>query len=465
MALFVVRHQHKAERCPAQDPDLGAMLLNHLSRPNVRRHGVQIQGEAVVQGEHTLYVIAEADDESGLREFMRPFEMAGSLDIYPASTCARVVASGGCGAALPVSDSGPAVDAELACQQAIDAGLVVHRAHPLNCETSVPALVGSVVMPNAHFYVRNHFQIPSLDPAAFRLNVGGLVDRPLSLSLADLRQMPSRTLVVTLECAGNGRTGFTPPPDGEKWDLGAVSTAEWTGVPLVEVLDRAGVRAGATEVVFRGADGGTLDGQAAPIRFERSLALDQGRDGEVLLTYAMNGEPLPVQHGYPVRLIVPGWYAVASLKWLTEIDLIAGRFTGHYQTDKYQFEREQDGSVSREPVTLQRVRALITEPISDQEVRAGDLIIRGVAWSGAAPIARVEVCIDGGTWQEARLVSERKRVSWQWWEVVTRVAGPRTLTVRARATDLAGRTQPERAEWNRLGYGNNSIQEVSIRVL
>jgi DMSO/TMAO reductase YedYZ molybdopterin-dependent catalytic subunit len=166
-----------------------------------------------------------------------------------------------------------------------------------------------------------------------------------------------------------------------------------------------------------------------------------------------------------VRLIVPGWYAVASLKWLTEIDLIAGRFTGHYQTDKYQFEREQDGSVSREPVTLQRVRALITEPISDQEVRAGDLIIRGVAWSGAAPIARVEVCIDGGTWQEARLVSERKRFSWQWWEVVTRVAGPRTLTVRARATDLAGRTQPERAEWNRLGYGNNSIQEVSIRVV
>jgi hypothetical protein len=277
MALFVVRHQHAAERCPAQDPYSGAMLLNHLSRPNVRRHGVQIQGEAVVHGEHTLYMIVEAADESGIREFMQPFEMAGSLDIYPASTCARVVASGGCGAALPVNDSVPALDPEGACQQAIDAGLVVHRAHPLNCETSIPALIGGVVMPNARFYVRNHFQIPTLDPAAFRLSVGGLVDRPMSLGVADLRQMPSRTLVVTLECAGNGRTGFNPPVDGEKWDLGAVSTAEWTGVPLVEVLDRAGVRADAREVVFRGADGGTVDGHTEPIRFERSLRLDQTR--------------------------------------------------------------------------------------------------------------------------------------------------------------------------------------------
>jgi DMSO/TMAO reductase YedYZ molybdopterin-dependent catalytic subunit len=465
MALFVVRHQHAAERCPAQDPYSGAMLLNHLSRPNVRRHGVQIQGEAVVHGEHTLYMIVEAADESGIREFMQPFEMAGSLDIYPASTCARVVASGGCGAALPVNDSVPALDPEGACQQAIDAGLVVHRAHPLNCETSIPALIGGVVMPNARFYVRNHFQIPTLDPAAFRLSVGGLVDRPMSLGVADLRQMPSRTLVVTLECAGNGRTGFNPPVDGEKWDLGAVSTAEWTGVPLVEVLDRAGVRADAREVVFRGADGGTVDGHTEPIRFERSLRLDQTREAEVLLVYAMNGEPLPVQHGYPVRVIVPGWYAVASVKWLTEIEVIDRPFVGHYQTDKYQLEHEQEGRIVREPVTLQRVRALITEPVRDQEVACGDLVVRGVAWSGAAPIERVEVSVNGGSWHEARVVSERKRYSWQWWEIVSRVTEPGLINLRARATDLAGRTQPECAEWNRLGYGNNAIQQVPIRVV
>ncbi len=256
MPLFVVRHQHSAERCPAGDPDTGAMLLNHLSRPNVKQHGVEIQGEAVVDGEHTLYLIVQATDEVRLRSFMRPFELAGSLDIYAASTCARVVASGGCGAATPVSDEISALDPEDGCQQAIEAGLVVHRAHPLNCETSIPSLVGGVVMPNAHFYVRNHFQIPTFDADTFRLSVSGLVDRPQQFSLADLQRMHSQTVVATLECAGNGRTLFEPPAAGERWNLGAVSTAEWTGVPLVEVLDRAGVRTSALEVVFRGADGG-----------------------------------------------------------------------------------------------------------------------------------------------------------------------------------------------------------------
>jgi DMSO/TMAO reductase YedYZ molybdopterin-dependent catalytic subunit len=465
MALFVVRHQHAPERCPALDPYLGAGLLNYLSRPNVRQHGIHIQGEAIVQGEHTLYIIAEADDEQRLREFMRPFLQAGSIDIYPASTCARVVASGGCGAPLPSSDSGPAVDPEEACQDAIDAGLVVHRAHPLNCETSIPALLGGVVMPNAHFYVRNHFQIPALDPAGFRLAIGGLVDRPLQLSLADLRQLPSKSIVVTLECAGNGRTGFDPPIEGEKWDLGAVSTAEWTGVPLVEILDRCGVRSDAREVLFRGADGGTVDGRADHIRFERSLPLDAARESDALLAYAMNGETLPIHHGYPLRAIVPSWYAVASVKWLTEIELIDRPFAGHYQLDKYCYEWPRDGSLVREPVTLQRVRSLITEPGPEQEVPCGDIAIRGVAWSGAAPIARVEVDVDGTGWREARLLGDRKRHSWQWWELITRIDRRGPVTLSARATDLANRTQPDDADWNRLGYGNNSVQHVPINVV
>src|SRR5207302_4639193 len=464
MALFIVRHQHAAERCPARDPYIGATLLNHLSRPNVRQHGVKIQGEAVVRGEHTLYLIVEAQDESGLREFMRPFQLAGSLDIYPASTCARVVASGGCAAQMPVSELVPALDPEEACQQAIDAGLVVHRAHPLNCETSIPALIGGVVMPNARFYIRNHFQIPNLDPATFRLTVGGLVERPLGFSLRDLHSMCSQTLIATLECAGNGRTLFHPAIEGEKWSLGAVSTAEWTGVPLAEVLDRAGVRPGAREVLFRGADGESCRGESGPNRFERSLQLDHARDSDLLLAYAMNGEPLPIQHGYPVRLIVPGWYAVASVKWLTEIELIDRPFVGHYQTDKYWYEWERDGQVVREPVTMQLVRALIIEPAPSQEIRAGELALRGVAWSGAAPIARVEVCVGTGSWQEARLVSERKRYSWQRWELITSVQETGVVSLRVRATDLAGRTQPEHAEWNRLGYGNNAIQQVQVRI-
>lgn len=464
MALFIVRHQHAADHCPAADPYAGAGLLNYLSRPNVRKHGVKIHGEAVVRGEHTMYLIVEADDEARLRDFLQPFQSAGSLDIYDASTCARVVASGGCGATLPADTDVPAVDPEEACQQAIDAGLVVHRAYPLNGETSIPALVGSVVMPSAHFYVRNHFQIPKLDPEAFRLSVCGSVERPLSLSLRDIRNMPAQNLVVTLECAGNGRTLFDPPVEGEKWNLGAVSTAEWTGVPLVEVLDRAGVRPDAREVLFRGADGGDVGGCAAPIRFERSLTIGDARQREPLLAYAMNGESLPIQHGYPLRLIVPDWYAVASVKWLTEVELIDRTFTGHYQTEKYVFEWEREGHVVREPVTLHRVRALITEPAPHQELPRGELTIRGVAWSGAAPVARVEVSVGGGGWQEARLIGERKRHSWQWWELMTHVQEPGRLTLRARATDLAGRTQPDVAEWNRLGYGNNAIQQVPVHV-
>ncbi|PYV19539.1 MAG: oxidoreductase, partial [Acidobacteria bacterium] len=438
MALYVVRHHHAPERCPAQDPYLGATLLNHLSRPNVRRHGVEIQGEAIVGGEHTLYLIVDADDESRLREFMQPFQMAGSLDIYPASTCARVVASGGCGASLTMSDVVPGLDPEEACQQAIDAGLVVHRAHPLNCETSIAAMVGGVVMPNARFYVRNHFQIPNLEATKFRLSVGGCVERPLSLSMRDLHSMRSKTLVVTLECAGNGRTLFAETIPGEQWNLGAVSTAEWTGVPLVEVLDRAGVRLG-QEVLFRGVDGGALESSSESIRFERSLQIDQARDEDVLLAYAMNGEPLPLQHGYPLRLIVPSWYAVASVKWLTEIEVLDHPFIGHYQTEKYWYEWGPDAHPAREPVTLQHVRALITDPAPDQEVPLGELAIRGVAWSGAASIARVDVRVGDRIWQEARLVSERKRHSWQWWELITRFEQPGVVTLSACATDLAGR--------------------------
>ena len=443
---------------------MGAMLLNHLSRPNVRQHGVTIQGEAVVHGEHTLYFIAEADDEDRLREFMQPFRMVGTLDIYPASTCARGATRGGCAGVMPLSELVSALDPAEACQQALDAGLVVHRAHPLNCETPIPALVGGVVMPNARFYLRNHFPMPDLESAAFQLAVGGLVERPLSLSVRDLHHMRSQTLVVTLECAGNGRALFQPPIEGEQWNVGAVSTAEWTGVPLVEVLDRAGVRSRAREVVFRGADGGTVDGHPDPVRFERSLTLDDARDENVLLAYAMNGEPLPVQHGYPLRLIVPGWYAVASVKWLTEIELLDRPFAGQYQTATYWYEWTRDDRTVREPVRLQQVRALITEPRSAGEVPRGQTIIRGVAWSGAAAIARVEVSVNGGGWQDARLVGERRRHGWQWWELIVHFEEPGAATVRARATDLAGRIQPERAEWNRLGYGNNAIQQVPIRI-
>jgi DMSO/TMAO reductase YedYZ molybdopterin-dependent catalytic subunit len=465
MTLFVVRHEHEPERCPASDPEMGAMLVNHLSRPNVRRYGVEILGEAVIDAEHSLYMIVEASAQSQVDEFVKPFGMVGTVNVYPASTCVRVVASGGCGLQLPLSDD-LVVDPEEACQRAIDAGLVVHRAHPLNCETSIPALIGGVVMPNAHFYVRNHFGMPALDPAAWRLEVGGLVERPLSLSLRDLQRLPSHTEVVTLECAGNGRSFLEPAVEGEKWQWGAVSTAEWTGVPLVEVLERAGVKPGGSEVAFRGADRGSIAGRDGTVAFERSLKLDDARDPAILLAYAMNGEPLPLQHGYPLRLVVPGWYGVASVKWLSDVEVLSQPFNGYFQAERYCLERDRgDGQPVKEPLTLQRVRSLITEPEPSEEVERGDLVIRGVAWSGAATIARVEVSVDGGPWQIARLLGDRNRHSWQWWELATRLDEPGNVTLRARATDLAGRTQPETPEWNPLGYANNMIQDVPIRVV
>lgn len=378
---------------------------------------------------------------------------------------ARIVAATTSAAPLPPAGESPsALEPEEAYKRAFEAGMVVHSAHPLNCETSIPALIGGAVMPNQRFYVRNHFHIPRLDSQSWRLNVVGLVERPLNLNLRDLMKMPSHAHFVTLECAGNGRSMLSPRVSGEQWNLGAVSTAEWTGVSLTEILDRAGLRAEAKEIVFRGADSGKLDANSEPIRFERSLSIENAQASDVLLAYAMNGEALPIAHGYPLRVIVPGWYAVASVKWLTEIEVIGQPFRAHYQTETYFFESQSGEQVVREPISLQRVRSLITEPEPDSEVEQGELPIRGVAWSGAAPIARVEVRIGDGPWQNARLLGERKRHSWQGWELIAPLDRPGSIEISARATDMAGRTQPDSPDWNRLGYGNNAIQELRVDV-
>jgi DMSO/TMAO reductase YedYZ molybdopterin-dependent catalytic subunit len=338
----------------------------------------------------------------------------------------------------------------------LDAGLLVRSTDPLNCETELSGLAGGLVVANNRFYIRNHFGIPSLDPARWRLEVGGLVKRHLSLGLDLVRAMPSVTTVVTLECAGNGRAGLWPPVPGEQWGLGAAGTAEWTGVALTEMLDRAGIPATAQEVVFRGADCGQVDGHPGRVRFARSLPIGQLGQAGALLAYAMNGEELPVRHGYPLRLVVPGWYAVASVKWLTEILLTGHPFRGHFQVERYH--------IYGKPLTRQRVRSLITEPASGGTVEPGQVLIRGLAWSGAAPIARVEVSIDDGPWQPVTLTGESHRDRWQQWELFARTTRSGGITIRARAIDLAGQTQPGQPPWNALGYANNAIHEVRLAV-
>jgi DMSO/TMAO reductase YedYZ molybdopterin-dependent catalytic subunit len=286
---------------------------------------------------------------------------------------------------LSVTTGGPIVDPGEACRQAADAGLVVHRADPLNAETPQAALAGTTAVASDRFYVRNHFAIPDLDPATWRLQVGGLAGRPLSLTLADLRSMQAQTAVVTLECAGNGQSALDPAVPGEQWGLGAAGAAAWTGVPLTDVLAAAVQAPGARQVVFRGADRGQVEERDEPVHFERSLPVRYLGSAAALLAYVMNGQRLPRFHGYPLRLTVPGWYGVASVKWLTGIDLVDRPFDGFFQTDRYR--------VDGQPVTLQAVRSVITEPPPEAALESGEVVVRGLAWSGAALIARVEVSI------------------------------------------------------------------------
>ena len=361
----------------------------------------------------------------------------------------------------PSSPTAVVADPESERLIAAQAGLAVHGTESLNCETP-PAALGEDVTPTAQFYRRNHFPLPVLDEAAWRLEVGGMVLQPLSLGLHELTQLPAETAVVTLECAGNGRTLFRPSTTGVQWGLGAVSTAAWTGPGLADVLDHAGIQGGAREVIFGGADRGMVDGVPHPIRFERSLTVQDAVESGALLAYAMNGQPLPVRHGYPLRLIVPGWYAVASVKWLTDIRVVAERFGGFFQEQDYVYEWNRGGTGVREPVSLQQVRAMITRPSTGQELGCGGVMVRGVAWSGAAPIARVEVSVADGPWQKARLVGTPAAHGWQQWEFLACGLRPGQARIRARASDLAGRSQPEQPEWNRRGYAANFIHEVEV---
>jgi DMSO/TMAO reductase YedYZ molybdopterin-dependent catalytic subunit len=361
------------------------------------------------------------------------------------------------------SDLIATADALRQWQEAMQAGLVGLSREPLNCEVP-PELLDADVTPTSQFFRRNHFGIPQLDESNWRLQVGGLVRRPLCLSLADLMELRHVSVEAVLECAGNGRNLFSPPAEGEQWGLGAVGNARWTGVPLSDVLDAAGVLREAVDVIFRGADRGIANGSTETIAFERSLSVAEATHSPALLVFAMNDEPLPARHGYPVRLLVPGSYAVASVKWLTNIVVSGKPFDGLFQAHHYVFEWPRDGSVMREPVAEPQVRALITAPASGSQLPEGAVKVRGVAWSGKAPVTQVLVSVGGDEWQPATLVGTPDPASWQRWELPIRVTRPGNVAIRARAIDGAGRTQPVRPEWNRLGYGGNFIHEVIVRV-
>lgn len=322
------------------------------------------------------------------------------------------------------------------------------------------------ITPVGLHYVLIHYDIPAIDPVTWRLEVGGLVGKRLSLSLEEIRAMPAVTQVVTMECAGNGRALTHPRPRSQPWIDGAVGTARWTGVPLTHVLDRADVEPGAIEVVFSAWDRGFEASE--PQNYERSLSLGEASADHVLLAYEMNGEPLPPQHGYPLRLIVPGWYGMASVKWLHRIRIVSEPFDGHQQANAYRFrESDDDPGV---PVTLMRPRALMVPPgvpgflPRSRYLRPGPTILEGRAWSGGHAVARVEVSVDGGkTWMEASVDPPEDPFAWWTWSAKWE-ATPGEHVLCCRATDASGATQPLDPAWNVGGYANNSVQRVRVLV-
>jgi sulfane dehydrogenase subunit SoxC len=322
------------------------------------------------------------------------------------------------------------------------------------------------ITPIGLHYLLIHFDIPEVDERAWRLEVGGLVSRPLTLSLEDVKARPAQEAPVTLECAGNGRALLTPRPLSAPWLVGAVGTARWKGTPLAPLLEEAGVGPEAKEVVFTGLDRG-IQGDVEH-SYERSLPLAEALRNDVLLAYEVNGQPLPPQHGFPLRLIVPGWYGMTHVKWLRSITLVGEPFAGWQQDVAYHL-RSSEEERGR-PVTRMLPRSLMVPPgipeflSRTRSVPPGPCRLEGRAWSGLAPIARVEVSPDGGeAWAEADLGEPLAEFAWRGWRYLWE-AEPGEHELCCRATDATGNVQPLAPEWNFDGYCNNAVQRVRVLV-
>jgi DMSO/TMAO reductase YedYZ molybdopterin-dependent catalytic subunit len=316
-------------------------------------------------------------------------------------------------------------------------------------------------------YLLVHYDIPLVDAATWRLEIDGHVEHQLSLSSEDLLSRPAVETAVTMECAGNGRARLEPRPLSQPWLLEAVSTASWRGPGLAQLLEEAGVRRGATDVVFTGLDRGVEGGEEQ--NYQRSLPLEEITRGDALLAYEMNGVPLPPQHGFPLRLVVPGWYGMTSVKWLTRITVLDRPFGGYQMHQAYRFRAEE--AEPGEPVSRIQTRSLMVPPgIPDfysraRVVPAGPCLLEGRAWSGGEAIAGVEVSTDGGTtWGEAELrPPPLGRWAWRSWAFSWNAeSGEHELVCRAR--DDAGNAQPLAARWNVGGYANNAVQRVAVTV-
>jgi len=333
---------------------------------------------------------------------------------------------------------------------------------PLNAETPSSRLQ-SWITGNAAFFKRNQglFMSVPVDLAEWRLHLDGLVERAVELGFPDILAMPKVEVANTLECSGNGRSLLAAKASGNPWTIGGVGNAVWGGVRLAEVLERAGISAGAAHVAFEGFD--TPAGSAG-IKFIRSIPLAKALESTIL-AYEMNGEPLPLEHGYPLRGLALGWTGANCVKWLSRITVMDEPYAGFYMDKVYRVFQKGEDPATGEVVTAIPLKSIITSPENGATLSGSTVAVRGAAYGGEAVIAGVEVSMDGGaSWQEAELLGPAERYAWRRWEYIWRTATPGSHTILVRATDEHGEVQPRSAAWNVLGYGNNGIREHGVAV-
>lgn len=349
--------------------------------------------------------------------------------------------------------------------------MILQRGAPPLLETPMAVFDRDVITPNDRHFVRWHWgDIPTdIDPAAWRIRIGGHVERPTELSLAQLMDLPRTEVVAVNQCSGNSRGHFTPRIPGAQWGHGAMSNARWTGVPLRHVLDLAGVRAGAVCVRFGGADKALLPD--AP-DFEKSLAIDHARSEEVMVAFAMNGAALPVLNGFPVRLVVPGYFSTYWIKALDSITVLPSEDDGYWMAKAYRVPDTPDGGVMpgakdfpTKPIGRMIPRSWVTSHAEGQSVAAGTLAFGGIAMGGDSGVARVEASADGGrSWQAATLGPDLGRYSFRRWDARLPLPTGATATLMARCTSAAGVTQAMTPIWNPGGYLRGHVEPVTVRV-
>ena len=347
------------------------------------------------------------------------------------------------------------------------AGMIIRSARFFDLEMP-PEFADSWITPVPHFFVRNHMHEPaSLDVGTWQLTVSGEVEKPLTLTLADLTKMTAHSVVNTLECAGNGRAFQQPHVPGIQWQKGAVGNARFSGPRLRDVLERAGVKPTGKHVMFHGLD--EVPGKVPP--FIRSVPIEKASDGDTLIALQMNGVALSKHHGFPARALVPGWIGAASCKWLSEIKVLDKEFDGNFMKPGYRMPSHplKPGEPLKvddsQAVTALNVKSLISAPLDGSRLKSRPQHIHGTAWAGEAEIIKVEVSTDAGaTWEPAQLGREQAKYAWRMWSYVWKAPKAGDYTIVSRATDSQGRVQPATAEWNPSGYLYNAVDQVRIRV-